>query len=234
MSQAGYDLYGKTFLDSYEKFWSVPLTVYSEDPLEDKRFPIVDLNQDEELTAFLKECPKETNDYRFHAGRFAKKIFALTSHKRTADRLIWLDADVETFETVDEAFLKRVCPGRVTGSYLGRQDWHTSECGWVAYNLRKGAGEFLDAFRNVYTSGEIWDHSEWHDSYLFDRLRELLWWDGPFYGDWLNLSEGISGMHPWDQSPLGEKMKHLKGPLRKQGKTGNVPDNYWSETERAL
>jgi hypothetical protein len=225
MSQAGYDLYGRSFLTSYQKYWNAPLTVYTEDPLEDERFPVRDLNEDDELMGFLAECSEESPvDYRFQAGRFAKKVFAITGHPRNADWLIWLDADVETFSKVDDGFLSRVCPEGYPGSYLGRKDWNHSECGWVAYNLNHYGSEFLDRFREVYTSGEIWDHAEWHDSYIFDRVREEK-------SDWLNLSKGIPGMHPWDSTALGEKMKHLKGPLRKKGKQANVPEQYWSEKE---
>lgn len=225
MSREGYDTYGRTFLDTYSKHVHFPLTVYSEDNLLPER-PFIDLNQDDELATFLEDCPP-SKDYRFDAGKFAKKVFAITaSRSRYEDWRIWLDADVVIEKPITEDFLKRVCPDDMMGSYLGRKDWHHSECGWVAYNMAYAYG-FLYAFRQMYVSGEIFDHMEWHDSYLFDRLRERT------AGDWLNLSEGVFGMHVWDGSPLGEVMKHLKGPLRKAGKIADVPENYWSENERA-
>lgn len=224
MSQAGYEEYGRNFLDSWTL--NLPLTVYSEDDL---LIPCVDLREDASLMAFLENCPEST-DYRYQAGKFAKKVFAITDPERNHDGWkIWIDADVVVEKPITYQFLESVCPEGMMGSYLGRKDWHHSECGWVAYNLQY-ATEFLKDFREIYTSGEIFDHLEWHDSYLFDRLRERYRAKQGF-GAWKNLSEGVPGMHVWDESPLGEVMRHLKGPLRKSGQKANVPQSYWSEKE---
>lgn len=227
MSQAGYEEYGRNFLDSFERYCDKPLTVFSEDRLEDEYFPFGDLNKDADLTGFLAECPPESKHYQWKAGKFAKKVFALTCPDLpVVGWRIWIDADVILDRPLDEAFFNAVCPEDKDGSYLGRKDWHTSECGFVAYNLERRGGAFLKRLREVYTSGEIFDHLEWHDSYLFDRVREEGY-------DFLNLSEGASGMHVWDETILGKYSRHLKGPLRKQGKTEGVPEHYWSERERA-
>lgn len=232
MSKEGYREYGKTFLDSFHKNGKQPLIVYSEDDLEEERFPIRNLRADTELVQFLSECPQpESKHYQWQTSKFAKKVFALTDPSLDArvnigNWLIWLDADVILDRPLDGAFFNAVCPEGKDGSYLGRKDWHTSECGWVAYNMKRGGGRFLKRFREVYTSGEIFDHLEWHDSYLFDRVREEGF-------DFLNLSEGVSGMHVWDDCILGEYSRHLKGPLRKQGRKGDVPKEYWSEKESA-
>jgi hypothetical protein len=173
---------------------------------------------------FQKNAPDESKDYRYKAKTFSHKVFAITNPP-DVKWWIWLDADVITEHPVDEEWLKTVCPEDATLSYLGRKDWRHSECGWVAYNLEK-ARPFLEEFRRIYTSGEIYTFPEWHDSYIFDRVRERI------PGNYHNLSEGISGMHPWDESPLGEKMRHLKGPLRKKGKSlEGLPDGYKSEIE---
>lgn len=224
MSQAGYDEYGKTFLDSFGKFSDKPILVYSEDMLEG--VAIRDLNLDTELQEFLGNCPPESPHYQWQAGKFAKKVFAITDPVLKNDWLIWIDADVILDKPLDERFFLETCPENKDGAYLGRKDWHTSECGFVSYNLKRRGGSFLKRLREVYTSGEIFDHLEWHDSYLFDRVREEGY-------DFLNLSEGIPGIHVWDDSILGEYSRHLKGPLRKQGKTEGVPEEYWSERERA-
>lgn len=188
------------------------------------------LASDPEFLRFEHEAPHDGADYRFNALKFAHKVFTVTTPpEEYADWWIWLDADTETLKPIDERFLKTACPEGYMGSYLGRKDWHHSECGWVAYSLREGAGKFLARFREVYTSGEIYEHLEWHDSYIFDRVREEFPEDA-----WFNLSEGVPGMHPWDSTILGEHMRHYKGPLRKEGRTADVPESYWSEQERAL
>lgn len=227
MSKKGYDEYGRNFLESWKKV-DYPLSVFSEDVLGDCTSH--QLLEEPGLPEFLSQLAMpEPTQYQWQAGRFAKKIFAVSSDKLPKDGWrIWLDADVIVDRPFTPEFLKEVCPNDYTGSYLGRKDWHHSECGWVAYNLENGGLEFLRSFRGLYTSGGIFEHLEWHDSYLFDRLREQR------NDRWFNLSDDIPGMHPWDDSPLGKVMRHLKGPLRKKGKSGNVPASYWSEKERAV
>lgn len=224
MSTEGYREYGKKFLDSFKEFCDKRLRIYSEDPLENEGLPVVDLNLDAEFRQFLSECPPESKHYQWQVGKFAKKVFAITDPFIEDDWLIWIDADVVLDKPLDERFFEKTCPENQDGAYLGRKDWHTSECGFVSYNLKRRGGTFLKRLREVYTSGEIFDHLEWHDSYLFDRVMEEGY-------DFLNLSEGVSGMHVWDDTILGEYSRHLKGPLRKAGRKGDVPKKYWSERE---
>ena len=221
MSLKGYEDYGRNFIESFDKHCSLPLYLWSEDDLP---VPAARLQSIPDWVEF-QNYPKDPPDWKYQAKRFSHKVFPATLPLDYA-WWIWLDADVEVFGDIDEEFLSRVCPEEATLSYLGRKDWRTSECGWVAYNLNNGGRKFLDRFREIYTSGEIFDHLEWHDSYIFDRVMEEL------PGTYHNLSEGIEGMHPWDESPLGEKMKHFKGPLRKQGKSlDHLPEQYRSAQE---
>lgn len=217
-SRGGYELYGRRFLESFADNWSAEagLFVYSEDRfqiwIEDTQLEFRDLNSQPEYGEFLDSAPPSCGKYQFDAGRFCHKVFAVTDpHRPPVDWWIWLDADTETFAPVDDAFLESVCPPHVTGSYLGRKDWNHSECGWVAYNLKNGGNEFLDRLREVYVSGEIYSHLEWHDSYLFDRVRD----EFP-QQNWLNLSEGVSGMDVWEHTILGARMRHFKGPQAKR------------------
>lgn len=232
MSQKIYDDYGKKLLDSFSGY---PLYVFSEDPI----YEACALLEEPGLPDFLSACPiPESKAYQWQVGRFCKKVFSVSSDKLPKDGWrIWLDADVIVDEPFDDEWLKKVCPEGYMGSYLGRKDWRHSEMGWVAYNLDEGALDFLQKYREMYTSGEVFDHLEWHDCWLFDRLREyrkgLATLCGRTQDKWLNLSEGVPGMHPWDDTILGEKMRHLKGPLRKKGKTADVPAEYWSLRERS-
>ena len=233
-SKEGYEEYGKDFLISFERHWpkEVPLFVYTED--EVPRHGVAcwqNLETDQDLTAFLKTCPEDSKDYRWMVRKFAHKVFALTDPDRPdVDWWIWLDADVVTTKPITDEFLAEACPMGFLASYLGRKDWHTSECGWVAYSKLWRAGDFLKRFREVYTSGEIFDHLEWHDSYIFDRVREEFEGPGLLFK---NLSEGVPGMHVWDGSILGTCMEHKKGPLRKKGvRPEGISEDYWSEHEQ--
>lgn len=223
MSLKGYEDYGKTFLETFRMQSDFPIYVYSEDHLP-VNYRL--LHNDDEWVEFQKN-PPDPPDWRYQAKRFSHKVFSVTKPE-DYDWWIWLDADVEVFDRIDHEFLDRACPSDATLSYLGRRDCRTSECGWVAYNLNNGGREFLKRFREKYTTGEIYDHLEWHDSYIFDRVMEEM------PGIWANLSDGVKGMHVWDSTILGEKMRHLKGPLRKVGKAlDHLPEEYKSERERA-
>jgi hypothetical protein len=237
MSPEGYEQYGKTMLESYVKYWDVPIWVYYEKAHnklpkhpEHELITWAPLDDDRDRKKFIrKHTPREKKqtDYRYQIVRFSHKIFALTDPKRIADvdteNWIWLDADTETFESVDEGFLDGVCPSGYCGSYLGRTDWHHSECGFVSYNRNYGGVAFLEELRKIYTSGKILDYDEHHDSFIFDRIKK---------GWWHNISKGIPGMNVFDVSDLGKKMKHYKGPMRKKGMDmSNMPEGYVSDEE---
>lgn len=222
-SPKGYEKYGKRFIETFLKFWPIDLHVFYEDKkpeIESKRITYRNLHDDPDLRVFMGDFAGLTLaqgvvtnepkvDYRWQAVKFAKKVYAVTSPVK-CDWWIWIDADVITKKKVTEAFLKKVCRPSYTASYLGRKDWHHSECGFVAYNMKKGGDLFLSDLRARYDTGEIFNEAEWHDSYIWDRVRESMS-DYRF----LNLSKGIGGTNPWPETVLGEYMTHFKGPQNK-------------------
>jgi|TARA_R110002020_G_scaffold84472_7_gene209239 hypothetical protein len=225
-SPSGYESYGKRFIETFKKYWDEEILLYvyyeGEPPSEIDNEQIfgVNLLEDEELSKFLREydypaargITAQGKNYRWQANKFARKVFAITDPNRPpVDYWIWVDADVETFEDIDEEYLAEVCPADCVGSYLGRISWHHSECGFVGYNLNEYADDFLQRFREVYALGEVWSHLEWHDSYIFDRVME----EFPQM-KWHDLSEEQTGMDIWAESILSERMVHHKGPLAKQ------------------
>lgn len=256
-SPHGYEQYGRRFLESYVKHWpkDVPIYVYHEghtveafvsgnpscglpsissngyDPknefLTDPRIHWINLSDDKDRAAFMGRHKDDSKDYRFQIVRFAHKIWALTDPNRIetvdTENWIWLDADIETLDTVDEEFLSNVCPAGFRGSYLGRVDWHHSECGFVSYSRDHGGIAFLSELREIYKSDKILEFDEHHDSFIFDKIKK---------GWWYNISDGVRGMHVFDDSILGKKMKHYKGPLRKAGKIKG-DGNYLSKAEKA-
>src|SRR3990167_11454886 len=207
-SKEGFNAYGVKFLNTFLNFWKdIPIHVYWEGDDYPGQHPNIiwhNLNLDKDRAAFIKRHPGEETDYRQAAKRFCHKVFALTDPERLkidVDTWIWLDADVKTIAPVDKAFLDSVCPKGFVGSYLGRKDWPHSECGFVSYRGKDGR-KFLAMLRHLYVSDELFKLPETHDSFAFDRLREGL------KGKWHNISEGVPGMHVWDDCPLRQKMKH--------------------------
>lgn len=175
---------------------------------------------DEAQLAWVEENKKHDHptNYRYQYSKFANKIFAIHkgvqwAKENNTDWLIWLDADVMTTGYVTMEDLEEWCPDGVVASYLGRKDWNHSECGWVAYNLRDGGAEFIEAFMQMYLTGDALKEQETHDSYLFDRLREKFEADGKTF---LNLTQDQPGVNIWLNSPLATKMEHWKGQRAKK------------------
>lgn len=220
-SLAGHGFYGKRFLETYHRHWNLPLVVYSEDEL-----PIPHRRLDDPDHVKFRDRSDATPDYRFQAVRFSHKVFSILDAAKAGGLLVWLDADVVTFRDVPDDFIAGLLPKGKHIAYLGR-DWMHSECGFVVYDCDR-LGAFFDEWRRLYTSGEIYALKEWHDSYVFDYLREKL----------KVPSENISGPgkrahHPFINSPLGKYMDHLKGNRKDSGRSGRSdlvwkrPEGYW-------
>lgn len=233
-SYQGYVQYGKRFLASYLKHCPWPLVVYYEGYEPDEPGPTyVNLLKDEECCDFLLRHRSDSKangvvsrrdgklviDYRFQAVKWARKVFALTSPSRPpCDLWVWFDADVEFTRKPPKDFFRKNCPEGVVATYLGRKDWHHSECGFVAYNMNCGAEAFLEEFRDMYRTDAVFEQKEWHDSFVFDVLRRD--WEARGHA-FRNLSDGVEGMHVWPKTPLGKFSTHNKGVIAKQAAYGD-------------
>lgn len=166
----------------------------------------------------------EKNNYRWEVSRFFYKIVALREAFLFCSTLtvpiIWLDSDVEILKPLDVKFLDWLnVNDDVDFMYLGRKDWHHLEAGFMLFNHGVGnVKEFLTRVLNCYLTGEIFSLPEWHDSYIFDYIRKQMESEGRLRTR--NLSEGVSGLHVWPKTILGEYMVHHKGPVRKQERYG--------------
>ena len=66
----------------------------------------------------------------------------------------------------------------------------------------------------MYTSLALINEEEWHDSFIFDRVREKM--INEFKIKCYNLSPKIRKVgNPWIDTPMSEYMDHLKGKARK-------------------
>jgi len=213
--------YAQEFLESYTKHWDAELFVYYEGKKPEFKHKLIkyySLDRDKTRKDFLernknREKPQSDpgNSYRWDWDRFCHKIFALTHPRNTkaVETLIWLDADVHTIDTVDEAFLDTVCKGDV--SYVGRDHFTHPDCAFVSYKLTRGKNAVLEALRETYETDNLFKFEEWHDSHVFHEIAKA----AP-EGYAVNLSPGIKGMQVFDDCILGSKMRHKKGPLRKK------------------
>ena len=240
-SPAGYEDYGKRFLETFVKFWpeNVILCVFHEDdkpPIDDSRIWYFNLLADKEYQAWMTQYGHDKlnqgirdgkRDFRWDAVRFAPKVFSLTSPiLPTTGWRIWIDADVETTRKIPEVWFSKLLRGEATAAYLGRpkEVFQTSECGFVAYHLAKESGrQFLKDFRQNYVEGKIFGFPEWHDSAVFDILRTAYEQAGCVFKDLASdYYKGIKNPtfeengHPWPNTVLGQYLKHYKGPAGKE------------------
>lgn len=217
---AHFCLYGEDFIIGCVEF-GIPLTLVCYDPLyvnesirQLKAWP-GGIDEDPEVWEWHRQVAHmpRTANYRYQAARFAWKVFAMTMPQlqEGVDWLVWLDADVEVVAKPDwDAVLKEdadVC-------YLGRPNWDHSETGFLAWNMRGRGAEALRELRRTYISGEVFLEKQWHDAWLFDRVRERMDLVGH------NLSPTCYGLDAWDVSPLAKWSVHHKGNRKFIGKTG--------------
>ena len=167
-------------------------------------------------------------DYRFDAIRFSHKVFHIAALHvldrlggiRLNDKLIWLDGDTRAIRVFCERDLNPFLPQQnELMSYLGRRTYGYSECGFLGFNtLHKNFDEFISRMANVYISGELFIFEQWHDSWVWDRVREEFEKEGVLFR---NISgDTYDTEHPFINSGLGLFLDHLKGDARKaQGRS---------------
>jgi hypothetical protein len=250
---AGRDLYGHRMISTWLQHWPVEaqLWVYAEGCEVSQRaanLHVQDLaTASSALTAFKQQwqhVPRANGDvsddpgrsgrkdsgkgFKWDAVRFAHKVYAIFACAKQcrSDWLLWMDADMVCHSPVTIADLERLCPADRDICYLGRRGKY-SECGLYAMNLRSNRTQaFLDEFQRMYDQAEsgIFELAEWHDSFVFDAVRErmplrCLDWSSNL-GDLRASSHVSQGEgHPLINSEWGRWLDHLKGDRKQQGRS---------------
>jgi hypothetical protein len=188
----GYKKYGEQFINGYLNCWpqTVPLTIYAEDHEPDTHNApsITVLDQATTLPDLKawqhrhKNNPhahgynkdKSKKSFLWDASRFANKTFALWHFAETCgtDIFMWCDGDVRTHTPMPLEFLHSIAPNEnQLATYLGRKTW--PECGWMMFNRHHPKfAEFMEQWRWIYESDDIFEHEESHDSFIFGELVE--------------------------------------------------------------
>ena len=220
------------------------------------------LEEVEELMAFKKiwqDIPKANGDvsadpvrslrkdagkgFKWHAVRFAHKVYAIFDCARTtdADILIWMDADTICHSPITIQDLYRMIPADSELCYLGRKGKY-SECGLYSMNLRSANVQaFLKEFQRFYDQAEqgIFQLAEWHDSFVFDAVRvkfpqmRQIDWAAHLHDIRPKLGSSQGEGHPLINSEWGAWLDHLKGGRKKLGRSKREDlkvkrtDSYW-------
>ena len=266
--EEGLKKYAQRMIDTFCTNWpeEIILHIYPEkcNPAirNHNHVTLTDLDSVKELMAFKerwKDVPKANGDvsadpvrskrkdsgkgFKWHAVRFAHKVYAIFDCARTtdADILIWMDADTICHSPITMKSLYRMIPADSELCYLGRKGKY-SECGLYSMNLRSpNVQAFLKEFQRFYDQAEqgIFQLAEWHDSFVFDAVRvkfpqmRQLDWAAHLHD--LRPAPGMSSGegHPLINSQWGAWLDHLKGGRKKLGRSKpddlKVPriEAYW-------
>lgn len=228
-----FEVYAKQMVQAYSKFWpeDIPLLVQLDDDLLAEQVGKLIRPQDAIAVGWTQDhldfvnrnkANDDPHNYRKQTTRFCHKVFAIKraydaikAQKETGGEapryLVWMDADVITTRKVLKSEIEDCLPKDAAVSYLGRKDWPHSECGWLAFDLENGGGEYIDVLHGLYISDQILKLEETHDSWAFDHIRKSK--DAPKAH---NLTEDKPSMDIWPHSPMGNWSVHYKGPVAKQ------------------
>lgn len=228
-SAAGYELYGRRFIETFARYFpkDIGLIIYVEaTPSVNPDCGRIEMRSLFEVVAFTEFVRRHDGDplvagrletpvwkakdkadgysFRTDAMKFCRKVFALANAvwRSQEGLLVWLDADSFAFDRMPADFFVGLL-GDADAAYLGRDGAH-SECGFLAFRLPQ-AIPLIVQWENFYYRDTAFNEREWHDSYLFDRAREL----APQVVC-RNLTPGGHG-HVWERSPLAPYLMHLKG-----------------------
>lgn len=174
--------------------------------------------------------------FLYDAVRFSRQLF-IPEHASKflpdGDIMIWMDADVVTFDHVPNGFVERLV-GFSDLCTLGRDRGHT-EIGFWGVTLNPKTRSFLFNMAQCCRDDTIFKLNEWHSGYVFDQMadkamHEHRWQHRKLTGGPDKANNG----HVWFQCELGRYTDHLKGEKRKT--LGYSPERIggWRRVEPAM
>jgi hypothetical protein len=247
--QSGYEQYGRKMIDTFLLNWpsAIDLHVYAENCAVDQsadNLHVIDYetavpalqafknrwSNDPRATGQLASGPPDKKGkqpgigFKWDAVRFSHKIYAVCdlAKKQPHGTVVWMDADTVCHSPITVDVIDRLIPDSADIAFLGRKNKYT-ECGLYALNLNSAVTQqFIHQFQSVYDHAEtgIFTMSEWHDSWVFDRVREKISESNPKWQQ-LDWSAGlINGEgHPLINSEWGAYLDHLKGKRKNSGRS---------------
>jgi hypothetical protein len=148
------------------------------------------------------------DDYRFQAGRFSWKVFAMAEAFRAHPEepaLTWLDADSLLRPGVDDWLARMFC-GDDAVYYFGRahKQMH-AETGLIHFRGPLGRALFARVLHEYQTLG-LFDHHEWTDSYIYTAVFQ-------YRRGCCDLSRRhhVRSSNPIFEIDGGQHLLHLKG-----------------------
>lgn len=246
-NEAGYERYGKAFIETFLEHWpsNLRLTVY----YEGEKFPFTEgLSwKPIETVEYLPEYMASLRfpimhgivgnqyDINWDARMCRKVLIQMHALKQFSGKVFWMDADTITHSRVPREFLDDVLPDDKLCCYLGRDGWYYTESGFIGFNGKHPlAAKFYNNYVHSVVTGMNLTQEGWHDCYVFDAVRKII--NQPT--EFVNLAAGLphGTMHPYVNSILGRYCDHRKGP-RKEGRSTDKDlvihrdEAYWTQQD---
>jgi hypothetical protein len=180
-SDAGYEEYGKYFVESCKKFVGEDIKIFfyvdNTHITPELNFVIRNLEQSiPDLTIFKnRNKDKVVGKFIKDAVRFSHKSYCIyhAANNSDVDILIWLDSDTEIYDNIDKSYLTKFLSEGTFTSYLGRPKY--SETGFLTFDLRNPhSKEFFELFKWYYDSDEIYKLKGQLDCHVYDAVRVKL------------------------------------------------------------
>lgn len=247
---AGWRHYAKTFVETFATRWPVEvgLIAYAEEPVHMVRGECRSVWEIPGALEFYarhrdvkshngrqqtphwrpKDVRKLANGHaawRWDAVRFFKQL--IIPHQASlglpdGDVLVWLDADVVTFDDVPGGFIEHLM-GKADLCYLGRNEG--SEIGFWAVRLNGSGRAFLGTVSDAYLTDWAFGLSQWHSAFVWDHVRKTAERAGLKA---TNLTPGgRDHVFVSRQSPLHTCLDHLKGSRKDYGHSPEHAIRWW-------
>lgn len=216
-NQYYYDLIGKDAVSTWLKYWpkEMSLTCY----VEEFELPSDPRIKQISFDTFEKEYFTFQETSNKQVKKFAKKAWSFihAMQHSTADRIIWLDADVLHTDYIEKKFLDGILPDSALSTHMGvvyfsAKDgtpgrWFVPETGFFAVNTKhKMFDQFKSEYRRHYIEHDHKNMRRFYDNDVYGYVFEKLGAEG------LDLCKGFTKPYktPMRHTVLGPYMQHYK------------------------
>jgi hypothetical protein len=227
-NQYYYDLIGRDAVETWLTYWpkNMTLTCYVEEFKISENPRLKQISFD----SFEKEYFEFQETSNKQVKKFAKKAWSFihAMYNSSADRIIWLDADVLHISPINENFISSLLPDNVLSTHMGvtystAKDgspgrWFVPETGFFAVNTKhKLFDEFRKEYRRHYIEQDHKDLRRFYDNDVYGYVFEKLKAPG------LDLCSGFNKPYktPMRHTVLGKYMEHYKAKHSKAGFSSN-------------
>jgi hypothetical protein len=212
-----YELIGKESVESWLKYWptELSLTCYVEE------FSIPDTDRIKQISfdKFDDEYFKFQETEHKQIKKFSKKAWSFihAMENSTADRIIWLDADVITTAHLKKDLLVSLLPDNVLSTHMGvtyteSKDgvpgrWFVPETGFFAVNTQHSLfNKFASEYRRMYVEKDQTNLRRFYDNDVYGAAFEKLKAPG------LDLCQHLKKPYktPLKHTVLGPYLTHYK------------------------